>query len=259
MVETKLVQHRITSGYINIIAANHTLPAFWAHPEVGSTFPGLVLLHEWWGLTSHIRTQVRRFAEMGFYVIAPDLFDGKTADNADAALALQQELGEAGIARVSAAIRALDTHNRVNGKMGVIGWHMGGEFAYQAAMIRDDLDAVVTFYAKPDEYLVLMPADATPILAFYAEKDQTASPEMIEKVRKALTQASPKNKVHVYPGTFTGFYNDDLATYNADAASDAWIQTLDFLCEHLEVKRTIKPTQVDAIPTDKPINPDLFE
>src|SRR5258708_40326419 len=79
MYESSLVQHQITSGFINIVADNHNLPAFWAHPEIGGTFPGLVLIHGWWGLTPHMRTQVRRFAKLGFYRVAPGPFDGERA------------------------------------------------------------------------------------------------------------------------------------------------------------------------------------
>jgi carboxymethylenebutenolidase len=234
MYETRRVQHQITSGFINIVADSHYLPAFWAHPELGGPFPGLVLIHEWWGLTAHVRTQVRRFAELGFYVIAPDLFDGQTAHAAEQASILQQQLGEAGLPRVSAALRALETHHRCNGQMGIVGWQLGGELAFNAAIHRTDLKAVVTFYARPDDYLVMLPADETPILAFYGENDATVSSEMAEKVRDALAKSPGRGQVIVYPGATTGFFNEELATYDPEAAADAWHKMLDFLYDHLE-------------------------
>jgi carboxymethylenebutenolidase len=242
MSETRLVQHGVTSGFINIVADSHYLPAFWAHPELGGTFPGLVLVHEWWGLTAQIRRQVRRLAELGFYVIAPDLFNHKTAHTADEGLALQQELGEAGPARVGAALRALQTHHRSNGRIAVIGWQLGGELAYHAALHRTDLDAAVVFYGKPDAYLTLMPADETPILALYGDKDPNIPPAMIERVKAALAKSSAKCEIEVYPGAMMGFFNDDLPTYQQQAADDAWMKMLDFLCEHLQVPRTPKPS-----------------
>src|SRR5262245_48739416 len=138
MYETKRIQHRVTSGHIRIVADGHLLPAFWAHPEIGGTFPGLVLIHEWWGLTAHIRSLVRRFAEQGYYVIAPDLFDGQLARNADEGLALQNRLGEAGLPRINAALNVLQTHHKCNGKLGVVGWQLGGELTFQVAMHRTD-------------------------------------------------------------------------------------------------------------------------
>src|SRR5258708_31331178 len=113
---SRLVQHQITSGFINIVADNHNLPAFWAHPEIGGTFPGLVLIHGWWGLTPHMRTQVRRFAELGFYVIAPDLFDGETATDDVQGKALKDKLGEAGPPKRSDAVGHPTTHHAITGQ-----------------------------------------------------------------------------------------------------------------------------------------------
>jgi carboxymethylenebutenolidase len=234
MYETRRVQHRIISGFISIVAANHSLPAFWAHPEIGGPFPGLVLIHEWWGLTAHIRTQVRRFAELGYYVVAPDLFDGQTATTADQGLTLQQKLGEAGPPRIGAALRALETHHRCNGQMGVVGWQLGGDLALYAAMHRTDLKAVVAFYARPDDYLVLMVADETPILALYGEHDTTITPDTLERTRQALAKSPGKGEVIVYPGATTGFFNEELPTYNPQAAAGAWQKMLQFLDEHLD-------------------------
>jgi carboxymethylenebutenolidase len=226
MYETRRVQHRITSGFINIVADSHYLPAFWAHPQIGASFPGLILLHEWWGLTAQIRTQVRRFAELGFYVIAPDLFDGQTAQTPEQAAVLREQLGEAGPPRVGAALSVLATHHHCNGQLGIVGWQMGGELAFHAAMHRTDLKAVVTFYASPDDYLPMMPADETPILAFYGELD---APSSLDKMRSALAISQGKGEVVVYPGAATGFFNDDLPTYHQPSSTDAWGKMLDFL------------------------------
>ncbi len=248
MYETRLIQHQITSGFINVVADDHYLPAFWAHPAIGGVFPGLVLIHGWWGLTSHIRTQVRRFAELGFYVIAPDLFDGQVTATDAQGLIFQQQLGEAGPAKVNAAIGALETHNRVNGKMGVVGWQMGGELAYHAAFHRTDLKAAIVFEGKPDEYLTLMPANETPVLAFYGGHEPTVLPKVIEQVRKALAKSPGKGEVVVYPDASSGFFDDEMPTYQAEAAADAWGKLLDFLCDHMDIdqRRTPRTLESDA-------------
>ncbi len=243
MHESRLVQHQVTSGFINIVAANHYLPAFWAHPEIGGTFPALVLIHTWLGLNGYIRRQVRRFAELGFYVIAPDLFDGQVATSDEQGRALEAQLGEAGIAKVSAALSALETHNRVNRRVAVVGWQMGGELAYHAALHRTDLDAAVIFSGRPDAYLTLMPASETPILAFYAENDTSASPQMIQDLRAALVKSPRKGEVVVYGGTSQGFFNDEIPAYNAEAAARAWDKLLDFLVDKMKIDVSKRHTQ----------------
>ena len=127
MFEASHLQYSIVSGFIQIVSDGHHLPAFWAHPELGGPFPGLVMLHDHWGLTSHIRTQARRFAEQGYYVIAPDLFNRQMATSPEEAQALIDQVGEVALSHVKAAISALLTHHRCNSKIGLIGWGMGGE------------------------------------------------------------------------------------------------------------------------------------
>lgn len=248
MYETRLVQHQITSGFINIVADDHYLPAFWAHPAIGGVFPGLVLIHGWWGLTAQVRTQVRRFAELGFYVIAPDLFDGQLATTDAQGVILQQQLGETGPSKVNAAVSVLATHNRVNGKVGALGYQMGGELAYHAAMHRTDLDAVIVFEGKPDDYVVMMPASETPILAFYGGHEIGIAPETIERARQALALSPGKGDIIVYADASSGFFNDEMPSYRPEDAADAWGKLLDFLCDHMDIdqRRNTRSLHTDA-------------
>src|SRR5262249_48582400 len=178
------------------------------------------------------RTLVRRFAEVGFYVIAPDLYGGKSAHTPEEASLLRQKLGEAGPAHVNATISALETHNRSNGKIGVVGFQMGGELAYNAAMHRADLGAAVVFYAKPDEFLPMMPADETPILAFYGDQDPAVTPDTLRRLREALANSPGHGEVVVYPGATAEFMDEDKPGYSAVHAADAWTRMLDFLTSH---------------------------
>ena len=116
MFEASHLQHNIVSGFIQIVSDGHQLPAFWAHPELGGPFPGLVMLHDRWGMTPHIRAQARRFAEQGYYVIAPDLFNRRTASTLPQADALLAQVGEAALPHVITALNALKTHHKCDGK-----------------------------------------------------------------------------------------------------------------------------------------------
>jgi carboxymethylenebutenolidase len=236
MFEASHLQYNIVSGYIQIVSDGHHLPAFWAHPELGGPFPGLVMLHDQWGLTAHIRTQARRFAEQGYYVIAPDLFNRQTATTLEQAQVLTAQLGEVALSHVKAAISALLTHHRCNGKIGLIGWGLGAKLALHTAVYREDLSGVVLFYSLPDEVSTaeLRVLDE-PVLAIFGEADADNSAEKVERLRQTLAGSAMNHEIVVYPDAGRDFFDDSQASFNADAAEDAWKRALAFLDQHLEV------------------------
>lgn len=242
MFEASHLQHNPVSGYIKIVSGGHQLPAFWSHPDLGGPFPGLVLLHDQWGLTSHIRNQARRFAEMGYYVIAPDLLSQpgeprKTGETLppDQAVARLRELGEAVRPRVAAALHALKTHIRCSGQMGLIGWGVGAELALRTAVLRDDLDALSIFYVLPT---VLPAAELRllncPLLALVGLAGPDVTPDQIEQARAALVPLGSAHKIVAYPDAARDFFDDSRPTFDSTAAEDAWTQVIAFVGEHLK-------------------------
>ena len=246
MFEASHLQHNIVSGYIQIVSDGHYLPAFWAHPDVGGPFPGLVLLHDLWGLTAHTRTQVRRFAEQGYYVVAPDLFNRQTATSPLQAQALIEQVGEAAQSHVTAALNALKTHNKCNNKVGLIGWGYGARLALFTAVFRDDLRAVVIFYGLPDN-LRLAPLRmlTCPLLVILAEHDPDIPPETVNTLRATLAESALAHEVKVYPGVERDFFDDSRPTFEAVSAEDAWNHALAFFNTHLEVPKPPQPGTFD--------------
>lgn len=236
MFEASHLQYNIVSGYIQIVSDGNYLPAFWSHPELGGPFPGLVMLHDQWGLTPHVRSQARRFAEQGYYVIAPDLFNRQVATSPEQAQALIDRLGEAALSHVKAAAHALLTHHKCNSKIGLIGWGMGGGLALQTAVYREDLCAVVTFYSLSDE---ISPAELRmldePVLAIFGQQDPGSPAEKIDRWRQILAGNESGHEIVVYPGAGRDFFDDTRATFDADAAEDAWKRALAFFDQHLEM------------------------
>jgi carboxymethylenebutenolidase len=236
MFEASHLQYSIVSGYIQIVSDGHYLPAFWAHPELGGPFPGLVMLHDQWGLTPHIRSQARRFAEQGYYVIAPDLFNRQIAASPEQAQALIDQVGDVALSHVKAAISALLTHHKCNSKIGLIGWGMGGKLALQTAVYREDLSGVVIFYNLPDDVTSaeLRVLDE-PVLAVFGEQDPGSPTEKINRLRQALAGSEIGHEIVVYPAAGRDFFDDSRGTFNADAAEDAWKRALAFFDRHLDV------------------------
>ncbi|NLX10566.1 MAG: dienelactone hydrolase family protein [Chloroflexi bacterium] len=245
MYDADQVQYAIVSGYIQIVSDGHYLPGFWSHPAMGGPFQGLVLLHDEWGLTQHIRAQVRHMAERGYYVIAPDLFQRQTAQDADQAAALTtQALGGGVISQVAAALHALKSHNRCTGEIGLIGWGFGGELALKTAVFRDDLCATVVFYGLPED---LLPAElrmlSCPLLALYAEQDARIPPENIERLRAVLEQSEQAHEVVIYPDVGRGFFDETRPGYHPVAAQHASARMLAFLEQQLSAGGAPGPEQ----------------
>jgi carboxymethylenebutenolidase len=170
---------------------------------------------------------------MGFYVIAPDLYDGHIAADAAQARALRERLGEAGPPRVSAALEVIKTHHRCTGKMGVVGWGMGGELAFHAATYRDDILAAVIFYGDPGAFLTILHANETPLLAFYGDDDADIPPAMLNRLSQAMSVSPASEHLVIFPGVANGFLDEESPHYHPQYAARAWKHMIGFLYDHL--------------------------
>ncbi|MFP5297884.1 MAG: dienelactone hydrolase family protein [Actinomycetota bacterium] len=193
--------------------------------------PGVVLLHQWYGLQPSFQRMADRLRDEGFTVLVPDLFDGfVAADDAEAeAKAAEVESDpEAVLRRVEGAARFLtdNWHPRV----GLIGHSFGAYFGAQLAQ-RFPLEAVVLYYGYagiPD------PGGWTaPVLVHLAETDPFVEDEDVVEVSTALDQAGVEHEWHTYPGTGHSFANEDVAAYDQEAAELAHERTVEFLHHHL--------------------------
>jgi carboxymethylenebutenolidase len=226
------LEHRITSGYIQIVADGQYIPAFWAHPQMGGPFPGLVLLHDDRGLSAHTRALVQRFSSVGYYVIAPDLFNRQLPTTDEAANAIEEALFSESHVKVTMALHALETHHKCNSKMAVIGWDFGARLVYAVALTHQDVMAAVSFYGDPSPYLGrFTDENLSPLLAIFGTEDEIMRKHE-NQLREELIRTGAPHEVIVYSGAKHGFFNDTLPTYDAEASEDAWNQTLAFLETH---------------------------
>ena len=244
MPEASHFQYNVTVGYIRVVVdANLDVPAFWAHPQVGGPFPGLILLHDDWGLGEHMRSLSYRFAQMGYYVLAPDLFDGNYATQQLQADALELRYKELASAKVGASIKALETHHKCNAKIAVIGWDLGADVAMQFTIEQPDIMAAVAFYGDASQFGDRLAAINCPLLTILGDQDPITQ-RTLEAVRQHL---DPTAKIHdtlLYPNAPHGFYNDTRPTYAPPAAEDAWAKVLSFLRQY----QGTPPPPEDAAP-----------
>jgi len=228
---------------------------FLAVPASGPC-PGVVLIHDVWGLTDHARDLAQRLSGAGFAVLALDLYrrlDAVKIDNPGEwmrALSDPQILGD-----VQAGVDFLAAHPITEGKgIGVIGFCMGGMYALMAGARCTGLGASVPFYGllshqhgilhsetgldptlKPVEPLAVAGELRCPTLAFYGDKDEFVPFSDIELLEDRFAQGSQAAEVVVYPGAGHAFMNDTRPdAYRPEDAADAWRKMVDFLNEKLE-------------------------
>jgi carboxymethylenebutenolidase len=205
-------------------------------PESGHG-PGLVVIQEWWGLTSHIASLVDRFATEGFVALAPDLYGGATTHDGEEAARLMQSLPvERACRDLAGAVDYLLSRDEVQGdSIGLVGFCMGGSFVLTMAVQEGGkVGAAVAFYPvgqMPEDYSGLQAA----VLAHFAERDafqvDSAADDLVALI-EAGNGRSPEIR-HYDAGH--AFVNDDnlLGTYDPGLAGAAWARTVEFLHEHL--------------------------
>lgn len=226
------VEYNIASARIHVrLDDGKLLPAYWAHPTLTAKFPGIALIHDWWGLTDSVRRMANQLAQVGHYVIAPDLFNGSVATSHAEALNLLDKLGDGGYARVNAVLSVLERHHQCNGYVGVVGFGLGGSLAFEAAIMRDDLEAAVAYGGFPQRYFGYFHRSNTPILALYGTREQYIPPEVIEKLRTELA-ANPRGLPHevVMLDNLDHHLLKDIISPQEDIQiRKGWHKTLDFL------------------------------
>ena len=199
--------------------------------------PGVIVLQEWWGLVPHIKDVADRFAAAGFTALAPDLYNGETADGPDDAGRLMQALNVAETEKVlRGAVETLLAHEScTSAKVGVIGYCMGGQLALLAGALNSQVGAVVDYYGVHPAVSVDFSNLNAPILGVFAEKDEFVGPEAVAGLEAAIRKVGKKITTHSYKGVDHAFFNDTRPdVYNAEAAKDAWAKTLAFFSDNLK-------------------------
>ncbi|OFW26908.1 MAG: hypothetical protein A3H97_21910 [Acidobacteria bacterium RIFCSPLOWO2_02_FULL_65_29] len=201
--------------------------------------PGLIVIQEWWGLVPHIERLSDRFADAGFVALAPDLYRGKSATSPDEAgkLMMSLRIDEAArdLAGAVAHLRSLPTV--IGGKVGTIGFCMGGALSLYAACANRSVGACAVFYGghpnvKPD-----LASLEAPVLGIYAGKDSFVSPVIVAELDRQLTALGKRHEFHTYAHAQHAFFNDTRPeVHDAASAADAWAKTLAFFRRELKAE-----------------------
>ncbi len=193
-----------------------TLNGYLAYDESsGAKRPGILVVHEWWGLTDYIRRRARMLAELGYTALAVDMYgSGKTADNPDDAGSLMnavlQDMAQ-GEARLKASHELLKDQPTTDAAHVVaIGYCFGGAMALHAARIGMDLDAVVSFHGALGSAHKPAPGGVRArILVCHGAADSLVPDDDIAAFKQEMDEAGADYEFVAYEGALHGFTNPD--------------------------------------------------
>ncbi len=232
-------------------------PGYLVAPE-GGKHPGLIIIHEVWGLNDNIKDISERIAKEGFVVLAPDLLAGSgviekltpditegvknpaTRDEAQKKMREatspihSPEFAEMTVEKLMKCVDFLLKNEAVNGEVAVLGFCFGGTYSYALAASDSRIKAAVPFYGHGPEPLDKVKDISCPVLAFYGEKDTRLVDDLPELEAK-MKELGKDFQYKVYPNTGHAFFNDtNPTTYNKEAATDSWHKSLEFLRAHIK-------------------------
>lgn len=212
---------------------HHKLGGYRADPQ-GTPKGGLVVVQEIFGVNHHIRAVCDRLAALGYVAVAPAVFDRFVRDfecgySPDEVANARGYLGNLNFDHMMADMIAAKDDMKDVGPLGTIGFCMGGTAAFLAACRIPGISAAVAYYGG----MIGKFADEKPqcpLQLHFGEKDAGIPMDVVEEIKKKQPQA----ETYVYPDAAHGFYCDERASYNKDAAALAWSRTQEFLAKHMK-------------------------
>lgn len=211
--------------------------AYLSLPEnAKAPMPGVLVVHEWWGLNEHIMHWADRLAAQGYAALAVDLYGGKVATTPEEAMATMKAVDAKRAEEILKAAHAfLVTSNRVQStRTGVIGWCFGGGWSLRAGMIIPELSAVVMYYGRPVMDAQELKAIKAPVLGVFGTKDESIPNDVVEEFDEALSDAGVPHKILKYDAPHAFANPSAPGRYDAEAAAASWEQVRAFLAEHLK-------------------------
>jgi carboxymethylenebutenolidase len=218
-------------------SGDEQVPGYVAMPQGKGPFPGLVLVHEWWGQNAWAREKADAFAAKGYATLAVDLYRGQVADDPDTAHQLSRALpNDRALRDLRAAFAYLAGRKDVDPKrIGTVGWCMGGGFALDLAEEEPRVAAVVVYYGRlPTEAKTIGKIKA-PVLGSFGAEDKGIPPATVTDFGAKAERAGVKTDLEVYPGAGHAFASSPSGpAYRAEAAKDADARTDAFLARTLK-------------------------
>jgi carboxymethylenebutenolidase len=227
----------LTADEVKIPVGDQSIPGYRAMPSKGGPFPVVLVVQEIFGVHEHIKDVCRRFAKLGYFAIAPELYyrqgDVSKLKSIDE---IRTIVGKVPDQQVMADLDATVEFAQKSGKgdvakLGITGFCWGGRIVWLYAAHSKQLKAGAAWYgrlvgepsANTPKHPVNIAADINaPVLGLYGGKDQGIPLDTVEQMRTALKAAKVDAQIVVYPDSPHAFFADYRPSYKEDDAKDAW-------------------------------------
>ena len=206
-----------------------------ARPDGGPAAPGVLIIHTIQGMTDYVKEVAESFAAHGYVGLAVDLFEGQTARGPEEGGPLRQKLtDEAFKAKMEAGIRHLLSQSYCTGRIGVVGFCMGGGLSLRTAcLFPREIQACSIFYGRMEDRELLQQLQC-PVVGNFGAEDERITSWAEQEFKPEMERLGRRLEMKVYPGAPHGFHNPSSArAYRSDAANDAFQRTLDLFGEVL--------------------------
>ena len=226
------------------------ISGYLARPLGAGPHPGVIVIHEVFGLVTHQKEVARKMAGHGYAAVAPDLDHREGPGDPDDVAAAVRAAGGVPDARcigdIEGAANLLRSLPYCNGKVGVIGFCSGGRQTYLVACNISSLDAAIDCYggrvvASPgerNEGQPTAPIDMTedlncPLLGLFGVEDTNPSPEQVAQIEQELKRLGKTYELHTYENAGHAFFADYRPSYRQHAAVDGWQRAFAWFDKHL--------------------------
>ncbi len=238
----------LIAGEIKISTADGHIPAYRAMPATEGPFPVALVVQEIFGVHEHIKDICRRFAKLGDFAVAPELFarQGDVSAISEMKEILAKVVSKVPDAQVMADLDAAVAWAKASGKgntakLGITGFCWGGRIVWLYAAHNPQLKAGVAWYGRltgnHTELQPKYPVDVggalkAPVLGLYGGDDPGIPLDTVEEMRKAVKAAGSPSEIIVYPGAPHAFYADYRPSYRREPAEDGWKRLQDWFKKH---------------------------
>ncbi|HVS64450.1 MAG TPA: dienelactone hydrolase family protein [Thermoanaerobaculia bacterium] len=207
-----------------------------ARPKASSgALPGILVIHEWWGLNENVEAMTRRLAGEGYAALAVDLYDGVVATDREGAMtAMRGVTEEQALANIRQGWEYLKQEQDAT-SVGVIGWSFGGGWSLNTGIaLGDDIAATVVYYGRLTTDKDRLARLSSPVLGRFGSEDSSIPVSSVHAFEEAMRQLGKDPIIELYQGADHAFASPSGERYDAEAAQDAWQRTTEFLAEHLD-------------------------